>query len=634
MSIWRELRRRSVFKVGMAYLAVSWLIIQVVANVNDPLNLPGQFDTVVVVLLAIGFPVALVFAWAFDLTAEGIRRAPTEHSSAPLASTARGHRLNYFISGVLALAVAFLLFDRFVEPAGENATPADTNASGSGPGSTATAADPAAQTTDLCTPTQQIISIAVLPLRALTSETETEDAARALTAALTYRLQAVPEFRVTSARDVRRYDDSQLSLSEIGAELGADYLIDGTLAGDGARLSFNLNLTRAASNEVIWSPGNREFVRAEIFDVQDDVAEQVALASRVGLTFQNAPAGMTGSIDSYFAFLAAMDAWSSGTADSPLKARELLHRSIALDDTFVGPYIYLDIVLQGMIASATGTERDQYLRERQEAGDKLRTLETDDGRSLFAEFSRSLLDGDWFRVRDIRQQIREDGDCTEVRRTYYQVSAFLDVSVGRANASIDAMEAFQALMPAEAADNTLFYLGLAYISAGRLDAAEAVYERAVASGASFSPNMRDSLLRIAMTKHDRALIDARLAENEAAGIPRPAISTFLDDRDAGIAEIRRILGSGTPLNETGATSLAYWAAYFGDAPLALELLSSTDPRPASFAIRFAIWHPLMADVRKLAGFNDIVTNMGLVAYWREYGWPDYCHPIGDDFECE
>ena len=86
MSLWQELKRRHVFKVATAYLAVAWLVIQVVSSLNDPLSLPKGFTTIVVVLLGVGFPIALIIAWAFELTPQGIKRTDPNDTRAGLSS--------------------------------------------------------------------------------------------------------------------------------------------------------------------------------------------------------------------------------------------------------------------------------------------------------------------------------------------------------------------------------------------------------------------------------------------------------------------------------------------------------------------------------------------------------------------
>lgn len=83
MSLWDQLKRRKVIRVAIAYLVTAWVIIQVVSTLNDPLNLPDLFDTVVVVFLAICFPIVLIFAWVFQITPQGIRRDNPESLPPP-----------------------------------------------------------------------------------------------------------------------------------------------------------------------------------------------------------------------------------------------------------------------------------------------------------------------------------------------------------------------------------------------------------------------------------------------------------------------------------------------------------------------------------------------------------------------
>lgn len=112
-SFWGELKRRKVFRVAAVYAVVAWLIVQVVGAISDPLSLPPWFNTFVIVLLAIGFPVAVVFAWAFDLTPQGIRAsadAPTGISSAQSTT----HKITLISQALVLFAVGFLVFDQYV----------------------------------------------------------------------------------------------------------------------------------------------------------------------------------------------------------------------------------------------------------------------------------------------------------------------------------------------------------------------------------------------------------------------------------------------------------------------------------------------------------------------------------------
>ena len=113
MSFLGEIKRRKVFQVAAVYAVVAWLIIQIVDVVGEPLTLPGWIDAVVIVLLAVGFPIAVILAWAFDLTPQGIQVTPDARgsdASVPLT----GQRLNYVTHGLVLLAVGVLGGDQYL----------------------------------------------------------------------------------------------------------------------------------------------------------------------------------------------------------------------------------------------------------------------------------------------------------------------------------------------------------------------------------------------------------------------------------------------------------------------------------------------------------------------------------------
>jgi Tol biopolymer transport system component len=113
VSFFAEIRRRKVFQVAAVYAVVAWLLVQVVATIEQPLNLPEWFATVVIVSLAIGFPVALILAWAFDMTPQGLRTAP-EEGAGSVAGSPTSSRLNVLMQTLVLLAVALLVADQYL----------------------------------------------------------------------------------------------------------------------------------------------------------------------------------------------------------------------------------------------------------------------------------------------------------------------------------------------------------------------------------------------------------------------------------------------------------------------------------------------------------------------------------------
>ena len=114
MSLFDELKRRNVFRVGFAYLVLGWVLLQVVDVVLPILELPDWVARLVLLLLAVGFPIVLIFAWAFELTPEGIKRERDVDRSQSITPQT-GRKLDRVVIGILAVAVIVLLLDRFRE---------------------------------------------------------------------------------------------------------------------------------------------------------------------------------------------------------------------------------------------------------------------------------------------------------------------------------------------------------------------------------------------------------------------------------------------------------------------------------------------------------------------------------------
>jgi len=157
VSLISELKRRRVFKVAAVYAITAWLLVQIVTSIKAPLNLPDWSDTLVIVLLGIGFPVALILSWAFDLTPEGIRATGSDSSAA--VQSAAPHWLNFGIQGLVLLAVGFLLFDQYL--GAEDAT-------GAGPAvGTASLLQGSAERLSIVTPPNRAILLAGSPNNAV-----------------------------------------------------------------------------------------------------------------------------------------------------------------------------------------------------------------------------------------------------------------------------------------------------------------------------------------------------------------------------------------------------------------------------------------------------------------------------------
>jgi tetratricopeptide (TPR) repeat protein len=142
-------------------------------------------------------------------------------------------------------------------------------------------------------------------------------------------------------------------------------------------------------------------------------------------------------------------------------------------------------------------------------------------------------------------------------------------------------------------------------------------------------------LAAALGAGDRSRIAIWLDRLPASGSELDRLmAVHLDDRATALEILSDRIAESDDLSATGLLPISTWAAYFGDHALALEALMRMPDDVKGTFVTLQIWRPIMAEARQLAAFRNLVEGVGLVAHWRDSGWPTLCRPIGDDFECD
>jgi TolB-like protein len=263
MSFFTELKRRNVFKVGVAYAIVAWLIMQVAEAFFPALHLPDWTVTFVAVLLIIGFPLALFLTWAYELTPEGVKPTSPE-GPARYHTRTTGLQLNYFIIGVLVLVVVFLVVDNYVlvdkpEVVSKEVTQTDIPAQMKG-----------------VLPN----SIAVLPFDNLNPDAEDSWFSAGLHDELLNQLAKIRDLNIIARTSVLRYANSDKKISEIAEELNVETIMEGTVRYAEGRVRVTTQLVDAATGAHLWSETyTRPF--ENIFEIETDIASQIAAALEV-----------------------------------------------------------------------------------------------------------------------------------------------------------------------------------------------------------------------------------------------------------------------------------------------------------------------------------------------------------------
>ena len=255
MSLFSELRRRNVTRVAIGYLAVAWLLLQVGDVLLPVLQVPDWSLRLLVGLLALGFPVALVLAWAFNITPEGIERE-SETTTAHIADKGTRRRSDLIIIGVLVAAVGFMLVDNYVW---DDSTSGHEFVRG------------------------EVDALAVLPLQLLNNDVDEEYLADGMTSSLINELSKIESLNVISLTSVRQYKNSATPLAEIAATLNVDAIIEGTVMRIGDQVRITASLVPKQSDTSVWSETYDRGL-GDILAMHSEIARSVADQIRLELS--------------------------------------------------------------------------------------------------------------------------------------------------------------------------------------------------------------------------------------------------------------------------------------------------------------------------------------------------------------
>ena len=268
-----ELKRRNVFRVGAAYVVFTWLILQVVDVIGPILGMPETIARYLLFLLAVGFVPALVFAWVFELTPEGVKRESEVDDSTSITRRT-GRKLDRVIIVVLACAVGLLLLDKLMLRDTPD-VPGDKLARSAQPEPERMAANRPAQN-----PERE--SVAVLPFVAMSNGPDDDYFADGLTEEIINALAQLPDLLVTARTSAFHFKDQNLPVDAIAAQLGVEHVVEGSVRRAGEQLRITAQLVRADDGFHLWSE-TYDRRTADTFAVQEDIAEKVALALNVVL---------------------------------------------------------------------------------------------------------------------------------------------------------------------------------------------------------------------------------------------------------------------------------------------------------------------------------------------------------------
>ncbi|MEY2584987.1 MAG: hypothetical protein QOD80_1013 [Verrucomicrobiota bacterium] len=297
MNFLSELKRRNVYKVAVAYAVVGWLVVQIATQTFPFFDVPNWAVRLVILLVAIGFPIGLVIAWAFELTPEGLKR--TESVPAAPQKESRSRAWIYVVMAGAGLSIGLFFAGRYT--ARITSTGEDGRRAASLPGK----------------------SIAVLPFENLSEDKANSYFVDGMQDEVITRLAKISELRVISRTSTQRYKTQRSNLAEIAHELGVSHLVEGTVQRLGDRVRINVQLIRAENEGHLWAEIYDRNV-TDIFAVQTELATAIARELQTKLTGSEQKAiaeKPTSNLVAYDAYLRGID-FASRPGQNPADERK------------------------------------------------------------------------------------------------------------------------------------------------------------------------------------------------------------------------------------------------------------------------------------------------------------------------
>ena len=338
-----ELRQRRVFRVAVLYAVISWIVIEVVATTFPVLMLPEWTTRVVVVVAVAGFPLALVLAWAFEQTPQGVRRAPP----------AAGWRRRLFYIGLLVVStsgVGYLLLGVPYPPgSGGDGSPASGDVAPAA--RTGTEPPSALLPEGLTSEAERERSVAVLPFLNLSPDEDDAYFGEAITDEIITALARVGDLRVISRTSVMQYRDTEKTAPEIGRELGVRAILQGSVLKSGEQVRITAQLIDTRTDDHLWVDQWHRDIE-DVFQIQADIAGHIAASLQAGLTEEERrriARQPTANAVAYDYYLKAREHFFRGTKADNERAARLFREAVSRDSTFAAAWAGLSEAMVGRL---------------------------------------------------------------------------------------------------------------------------------------------------------------------------------------------------------------------------------------------------------------------------------------------
>lgn len=607
MNIFGELKRRNVMRVAGVYIVVGWILVQVATALEESIGLPDWFDGLIVALLLIGLPIALIFAWAFEMTPDGVVRTEAVPEGQSITNET-GRKLDYALALAIVALVIVIVWQQSTAP-GTSVPAAEATVQDDG----GAAAGPAEA------------SVAVLPFADMSPAGDQEYFSDGLTEEILNLLVRADDIKVVSRTSSFQFKGTNLGIPEIAAELDVRHIVEGSVRKSGDTVRVTAQLIDTVTDRHLWSNTyDRPLTAENLFEIQDDVANSIfdALGEELGLlrNINLRAKRTTDDVDAYALFL---------------RARSLYDQRIDLDvvDELLGQAVTIDPEFSAAWAHRAATQfllhdygySDVPLPELHRRGldyaDTALALDPDTATAIAAianihgkQAALGMGNRDWSDILAAYTRALEIDPRNPSALNWRGLARDLVGDVDGAMADFArCVEVDQYYVPCR--ENLLWFLA----DTGRDEEALRLFRESLDVGAAKSiythlgllARNGEELMFKAVTNDEKALRGWRRHDELYAAYLDP-------DRD-----YPELLASLTD----------FFAAHPGRDPIFKDTLLMSLGGPVSDL--YGVWTDSGRKLRHTEEFRALVRRSGIVEYWKARGFPAACRPDGeDDFRCD
>jgi TolB-like protein len=615
MSFFTELKRRNVFRVGIAYLIGAWLLLQIADVVLNNISAPDWVFKTIMLLVGIGLPIALFFAWAFELTPDGVKRESEVDRSKSIRKKT-GQKLNRSIIMILVVALAYFVWEsRFTREAESPSTNKPDS-------QITTNVIPAKAGIHFDTAQSTEQSVAVLPFVNMSSDPEQEYFSDGITEEIINALVKIPGLSVPARTSVFGFKGQQGDVRKIGQQLGVAHVLEGSIRTQGNQVRITAQLIKVDDGFHLWS---ETFDRQldNIFAVQEEIATAIArvLTGELGLNVVTVP-NQTRNMAAYDSYLQGRALLHKRGMDNLDQAVELFTQSTTLDPDFAPAWAAMALTYTVMelspdlLAQAISTARHAL------------SLDPDNVDALDALASALRDSWQWGEAETyFNQAMAIDPQSSELLEDYAE---FLG-SVGRFDEYLSVSEQGYLIDPllgplTDAHMSALMVDGQYTRAIEVIDHWNAAVRRGDIPTYWYAPYWKvEPLLASGDTAAAIAMIDS-LGPQHLDGQTKTAAITLLENPTDAQAQklLRSTFGNKSESTQWTDIRMAQLVlAHTGDTDYVIDTDISSF-KEFRYGNREIIWSPVYAQVRQHPRFEEYLELLNLPQYWDQAGWPNAC----------